>query len=166
MTGVSAGANLAHHAVVRVASGQLVLGPARVAGYVLFSAFFGSVERVASEAAPPPEVSLTVETTDKFWRLALPVGATRDHPLANPFGPDSPTLEPLPPALVVAPGRDVLCGHMLRYAAKLKEMGKAVELAEFPGEWHGFSKGQWSEATDELIQILKRFVRSCTNDSE
>ncbi|KAG2595576.1 probable carboxylesterase 15 [Panicum virgatum] len=167
-TGVSAGANLAHHAVVRVASGQLVLGPARVAGYVLFSAFFGSVERVASEAAPPPEVSLTVETTDKFWRLALPVGATRDHPLANPFGPDSPTLEPLPlpPALVVAPGRDVLCGHMLRYAAKLKEMGKAVELAEFPGERHGFSKGQWSEATDELIQILKRFVRSCTNDSE
>jgi len=168
VTGVSAGANLAHHAVVRVASGQLVLGPARVAGYVLFSAFFGSVERVASEAAPPPEVSLTVETTDKFWRLALPVGATRDHPLANPFGPDSPTLEPLPlpPALVVAPGRDVLCGHMLRYAAKLKEMGKAVELAEFPGERHGFSKGQWSEATDELIQILKRFVRSCTNDCE
>ena len=168
VSGVSAGANLAHHVVVRLAARQLAADPVRVAGYVLFSAFFGSVERVASEAAPPPEVSLTVETTDKFWRLALPVGATRDHPLANPFGPDSPTLEPLPlpPALVVAPGRDVLCGHMLRYAAKLKEMGKAVELAEFPGERHGFSKGQWSEATDELIQILKRFVRSCTNDSE
>ncbi|KAG2586922.1 probable carboxylesterase 15 [Panicum virgatum] len=168
VTGVSAGANLAHHVVVRIASGQLVLDPARVAGYVLFSAFFGSVERVASEAPPPPDVSLTVETTDKFWRLALPVGATRDHPLANPFGPDSPTLEPLPlpPALVVALGRDVLRGHMLRYAAKLEEMGKAVELAEFPGERHGFSKGPWSGATDELIQILKRCVRACTNDCE
>ena len=169
VSGVSAGANLAHHVVVRIAAGQIVPGPAvRVAGYVLFSAFFGSVERVASEAAPPPEVSLTVETTDKFWRLALPVGATRDHPLANPVAPGGASLEtlPLPPALVVAPGRDVLRGHMLRYAAKLEEMGKAVELAEFPGERHGFSKGQWSEATDELIQILKRFVRSCTNDSE
>ena len=93
---------------------------------------------------------------------------TPESSIDHPFGPDSPPLEPLPlpPALVVAPGRDVLCGHVLRYAAKLKEMGKAVELAEFPGERHGFSKGQWSEATDELIQILKRFVRSCTNDSE
>ncbi|OEL30569.1 hypothetical protein BAE44_0008413, partial [Dichanthelium oligosanthes] len=100
---------LAHHVVVQVASGQLVLGPVRVAGYVLLSAFFGSVERVASEATPPPGVSLTVERTDKFWRLALPVGASRDHPLANPFGSDSPSLEPLPlpPAFVVAPGRDV-----------------------------------------------------------
>ncbi|CAO2180962.1 unnamed protein product [Urochloa humidicola] len=160
VSGVSAGANLAHHVVVQVAAGQLAVDPVRVAGYVLFSAFFGSVERVATEADPPPGVSLTVDTTDKFWRLALPVGATRDHPLANPFGPDSRSLErlPLPPALVVAPGRDVLCGHMLRYAAKLKEMGKAVELAEFPGERHGFSKGHWSEATEELIQILKRFV--------
>ncbi|CAO2193725.1 unnamed protein product [Urochloa humidicola] len=160
VAGVSAGANLAHHVVVQVAAGKLAVDPVRVAGYVLFSAFFGSVERVATESAPPPGVSLTVETTDKFWRLALPMGATRDHPLANPFGPDSPGLEllPLPPALVVAPGRDVLCGHMLRYAAKLKEMGKAVELSEFPGERHGFSKGHWSEATEELIRILKRFV--------
>jgi acetyl esterase/lipase len=65
---------------------------------------------------------------------------------------------PLPPALVVAPGRDVLYDHVLRYAARLKEMGKAVELAEFAVERHGFSVGQWSEATDELMRILKRFI--------
>jgi acetyl esterase/lipase len=160
VTGVSAGANLAHHAVVQVASGQLVLDPVRVVGYVLFSAFFGSVKRVASEANPPVGVTLTLETTDKFWRLALPVGATRDHPLANPFAPGSASLAPLPlpPVLVVAPELDVLFGHVIRYAARLKDMGKAVELAEFPGERHGFSKGQWSEATEELIRTLKRFV--------
>jgi acetyl esterase/lipase len=60
VAGVSAGANLAHHVVVRIASGQI--------------------------------------------------------------------------ALVVAPARDVLFGHVLRYAARLKEMGKAVKLAEFTGD--------------------------------
>ncbi|XP_062185239.1 carboxylesterase 15-like [Phragmites australis] len=155
VSGVSAGANLAHHVVVQIASGQIVLGPVRLAGYVLFSAFFGSVERTATESDPT-----AVAMPDQLWRMALPVGATRDHPLANPFGPDSPSLEPvaLPPALIVAPGRDVLCGHVLRYAARLKEMGKAVELAEFKGEQHAFSVGRWSEANAELIRILKRFV--------
>ena len=144
MSGVSAGANLAHHVVVQIASGQIILGTARVAGYVLFAAFFGSDERAASESHPPAGVSVTVQSLDIAWRMALPLGATRDHPLANPFGPDSPSLEPLPlpPALVVAPGRDVLHDHVLRYAARLKEMGKAVELAEFAGERHGFSVGQ------------------------
>jgi acetyl esterase/lipase len=33
----------------------------------------------------------------------------------------------------------VLRGHVLRYAAGLKEMGKAVELVEFRGQQHGFS---------------------------
>ncbi|CAL4958299.1 unnamed protein product [Urochloa decumbens] len=161
VSGVSAGANLAHHAVVQIASGEIVLEPpVRVAGYVLVSAFFVSEERTATESDPPAGVSLTVAMADQLWRMALPVGATRDHPLANPFAPGSPNLEPLPlpPALVVAPGRDVLFGHVLRYAARLKEMGKAVELAEFAEERHGFSVGQPSEATEELMGILKRFV--------
>jgi len=159
VSGVSAGANLAHHVVVRLAARQLAADPVRVAGYVLLSAFFGSVERTATEAESPASVSLTA-AVDKLWRMALPAGATRDHPLANPFAPGGASLEPLPlpPALVVAPGRDVLCGHVLRYAARLKEMGKAVELAEFVGERHGFSVGQRSEATEELMGILKRFV--------
>ncbi|KAL6627413.1 hypothetical protein ACP70R_031139 [Stipagrostis hirtigluma subsp. patula] len=162
VSGVSAGANLAHHIVVRIASGQVELGPVRVAGYILLSAFFGSVERTATESDPPVDVSPTVAMCDQLWRMALPAGATRDHPLANPFGPDSPSLEPLPlpPVLVVAPERDVLHGHVLRYAARLKEMRKAVELAVFKGEQHAFSVRGWGEANEELIGILKRFV--CT----
>jgi len=159
VSGVSAGVNLAHHVVVRLAARQLAADPVRVAGYVLLSAFFGSVERTATEAESPASVSLTA-AVDKLWRMALPVGASRDHPLANPFGPDSPSLEPLPlpPALVVAPGLDTLRGHMRCYAARVKEMGKAVELAEFKGDQHGFSVLRWGEANDELIRTLKRFV--------
>lgn len=160
VSGVSAGSNLAHHVVVQIASGQIVPGAVRVAGYFLFSPFFGSDERVASESHPPAGVSVTVQMLDVAWRMALPLGATRDHPLANPFGPDSPSLQPLPlpPVLLEAPGRDVLYDHVLRYAARLKEMGKAVELVEFAEERHGFSVGQWSEATEELMHILKQFI--------
>ena len=160
LSGVSAGANLAHHLTVRVGSGQVALAPARLAGCALLSAFFGGVERTAAESDPPDGVSLTVEMADQFWRMALPAGATRDHPLANVFGPDSPDLEPvaLPPVLVEAPECDVLRDRVLLYAARLKEMGKAVELAEFKGEQHGFSVLRWGEANDELIRTLKRFV--------
>ncbi|KAL6847944.1 hypothetical protein ACP4OV_022072 [Aristida adscensionis] len=161
VSGVSAGANLAHHVVVRAAAGQVVLGAVSVAGYVLCSPFFGGVERTATEAEPPAGVNLTVPAADQLWRMALPAGATRDHPAANPFGPESPDLEAvaLPPALVVAPGRDVLHGHALRYAARLREMGKAVELAVFAEEEHGFSVRRWGEANVELTRILKRFVQ-------
>ncbi|CAL4951687.1 unnamed protein product [Urochloa decumbens] len=160
LSGVSAGANLTHHLAVKVGSGQIDLAPARLAGYILLSAYFGGVERVASESNPPDDVSLTVEMSDQLWRMALPVGATRDHPLANPFAPGSPDLGPvaLPPALVEAPGRDVLRDRVVGYAARLKEMGKAVEVAEFEGEQHGFSVLRWGEPNEELIRILKRFV--------
>ncbi|PAN32321.1 hypothetical protein PAHAL_5G478200 [Panicum hallii] len=160
LSGVSAGANLAHHLAVRAGSGQVALAPVRLAGCALLSAFFGGVERTAAESDPPDGVSLTVEMADQLWRMALPEGATRDHPLANVFGPDSPDLEPvaLPPVLVEAPEVDVLRDRVLLYAARLKEMGKAVELAAFKGEQHGFSVLRWGEANEELIRILKRFV--------
>ncbi|KAF8662967.1 hypothetical protein HU200_055553 [Digitaria exilis] len=160
LTGVSAGANLAHHLAVQVGSGEVELAPARLAGCVLFSVFFGGVERVATETDPPDGVSLTVAMSDQLWRMALPVGATRDDPVANPFGPDSPDLAAvaLPPVLVEAPELDVLRDHVLRYAARLEEMGKAVELAEFEGQQHGFSVLKWDEANEELIRIVKRFV--------
>uniref|UniRef100_A0ACD5VNR3 Uncharacterized protein n=1 Tax=Avena sativa TaxID=4498 RepID=A0ACD5VNR3_AVESA len=163
ISGSSAGANLAHHVTVHAASTQtqLAVHPVRIAGYVLISAFFGGADRTAAEADPPADVTLTVEGSDMLWRLSLPVGASRDHPVANPFGPESPSLAPvdLPPVLVVAPESDVLRDHVLGYAARLREMGKAVELAQFPGERHGFSGLQpFGAAANELIRILRRFV--------
>ena len=56
ISGVSAGANLAHHITVKVASAQLEVSPVRVVGYVLLSAFFGSAARTASN------ISLAVST--------------------------------------------------------------------------------------------------------
>uniref|UniRef100_A0ACD5TRA5 Uncharacterized protein n=1 Tax=Avena sativa TaxID=4498 RepID=A0ACD5TRA5_AVESA len=163
ISGASAGANLAHHVTVQAATTQKqpAVHPLRVAGYVLMSAFFGGADRTAAEVNPPLDVTLTVDGSDKLWRMSLPVGASRDHPVANPFGPESPSLVPvdLPPVLVVTPEKDVLRDHVLGYAARLREMGKAVEVAEFLGERHGFSVLQpFSEAADELMRVLRRFV--------
>ncbi|XP_047059021.1 probable carboxylesterase 15 [Lolium rigidum] len=163
ISGVSAGANLAHHVTVQAASGKLPVHPLRVAGYVLLSAFFGSAERTAAEAEPPADVSLTVDMSDQLWHMSLPVGASRDHAVANPFGPDSPSLTAvdLPPALVVVPGSDVLRDHVRGYAARLKDMGKTVEVVEFEGEQHGFSVLRPSgEALNELMRVLGRFVHT------
>jgi acetyl esterase/lipase len=47
------------------------------------------------------------------------------------------------------------------YAARLKEMGKDVEVAEFEGEQHGFNVLRpFGEAANELLRVLSRFMNT------
>ncbi|GJN37433.1 hypothetical protein PR202_gb26387 [Eleusine coracana subsp. coracana] len=162
VSGESAGANIAHHLAVRFGS------DVRVAGCVLLTPFFGGAERTASESRPPPGVFLTIEMADQFWRMSLPEGADRDHPLANPVCSGGSSLEvaALPPVLVVAAGRDLLRDRVLGYAERLKVMGKVVEVADFVGEEHGFFVLQpWGEAAAELIRVMRRFIHNGASSS-
>ncbi|VAH58558.1 unnamed protein product [Triticum turgidum subsp. durum] len=60
-----------------------------------------------------------------------------------------------------ASSSDVLRDRVLGYGARLKDMGKAVEVVQFEGEQHGFSVRQpFGEAADELLRVIKRFVYS------
>ena len=177
VTGDSAGGTIAHHLAVRAGlaaaaaatkrgepAGHNDVDPVTVRGYVLLMPFFGGVRRTRSEAECPAEVLLNLDLFDRFWRLSLPAGATRDHPAANPFGPDSPGLAAadLRPVLVVAGGLDMMRDRAVDYAERLAAMGKPVELAEFAGEPHGFyTLDPGSEATGELIGLVRQFVRSC-----
>ncbi|KAL6627412.1 hypothetical protein ACP70R_031138 [Stipagrostis hirtigluma subsp. patula] len=161
VAGESSGANMAHHVAVKHGSRHLDLDPLCVAGYVLLTPYFGGAQRTASEASPPAGALFTPEMSDKLWRLSLPVGATRDHPAANPFGPDSPALEPVAflAVLVVSAGLDILRDRVSRYAARLQEMGKPVELAVVEAAQHAFfSRQPWGEAANQMIRIVKRFV--------
>ena len=107
VTGDSAGATIAHHLAVRAGvavaaddageAGEQDQDQVTIRGYVLLLPFFGGVERTASEQAECPAGAgagslLSLDVLDRFWRVSLPAGATRDHPVANPFGPDSPEL--------------------------------------------------------------------------
>ena len=66
LSGVSAGANLAHHLAVRAGSGQIDLAPVRLTGHILLSLFLGGVQRTATESTPPDGVSLTVAMSDQL----------------------------------------------------------------------------------------------------
>ena len=98
---------------------------------------------------------------DRFWRLSIPIGETRDHPLVNPFGPLSPSLEAVAfdPILVVAGGSDLLKDRAEDYARRLKNWGKKIEYVEFEGLQHGFfTIDPNSKDSNELMLIIKRFI--------
>ncbi|XP_020179726.1 strigolactones hydrolase CXE15-like [Aegilops tauschii subsp. strangulata] len=144
--GDSAGGNIVHHMAVRLGLGSLSLDPARVAGCAMLCPLFGG--------AP---------ACDQLWRLALPPESTRNrhHPLANPFAPGSPALDGLvlPPMLVVAAERDQLRGPTADYVARLKAMGKPLELVEFEGQDHGFFVIEpYGDAGSGVVRAVKRFV--------
>jgi len=75
-----------------------------------------------SEAACPPGEPLGKALFHQMWRLALPPGATMDHPFANPFAPDAVPFDRLgggdggtfPPVLVVDPDQDVLHDRVVK----------------------------------------------------
>ncbi|XP_010908310.1 strigolactones hydrolase CXE15 [Elaeis guineensis] len=170
ISGDSAGGNIAHHLAVRFgsATGRAKLEPVRIRGFVHLMPFFGGTRRTKSEAECPKDAFLNLELNDRYWRLSLPRGATADHPLVNPFGPESPNLEPVEfePMLVVVGERDLLRDRAAEYAKRLKEWGKPVELAEFQGQQHGFfTIDPWSEPANELMRVIKRFVNEKRNGS-
>ena len=85
--------------------------------------------------------------------------------MTNPFGSDNTGLDTVEyfraPVLVVTGGLDTLCDRVVDYAERLAAMGKLVELVEFAGEPHGFfTLDPWSDATGELIRVVRRFVGS------
>jgi acetyl esterase/lipase len=159
LSGDSAGANIAHNAAVRAAGSGDGL---RVAGCVLLWPYFGGERRTASEAACPADTFLTLALYDQMWRIALPAGASRDHPAANPVGPDSPALDAvdLPPLLVATGDRDMLVDRIRDYVARLKAAGKRVEIVEFAGQAHAFAIfNPESEDAGELVRVVRKFVR-------
>lgn len=97
----------------------------------------------------------------RFWRLSIPIEETTDHPLVNPFGPFSSSLEAvaLDPILVVDGGSDLLKDRAEDYARRLKNWGKKIEYVEFEGQHHGFfTINPNSEPSNKLMAIIKRFL--------
>ncbi|CAN6557381.1 hypothetical protein C1H46_008769 [Malus baccata] len=161
VSGDSAGGNIAHNLAVQLGAGSVELGPVRVRGYVLLAPFFGGTVLARSEAEEPKEAFLNWELIDRFWRLSIPIGEDRDHPLVNPFGPNSQSLEEVAfdPILVVVGGSDLLKDRAKDYANRLKNWGNKVEYVEFEGQQHGFFTIQPnSQPAKELMLIIKRFI--------
>ncbi|XP_061372454.1 carboxylesterase 15-like [Gastrolobium bilobum] len=161
VSGDSAGGNIAHNLAAGLGYGSPELAPVRVRGYVLLAPFFGGTIQTKSEVEGPKDAFLNLELIDRYWRLSIPVGDTTDHPLVNPFGPVSKSLEAidLDPILVVVGGIDLLKDRAEDYARRLKNWGKDIEYVEFEGQPHGFfTIDPNSEPSNKLMLIIKQFI--------
>ncbi|XP_043702648.1 probable carboxylesterase 15 [Telopea speciosissima] len=161
IVGDSAGGTIAHHLAVGLGAGSPDFAPVRVRGYVLLGAYFGGTGRVKSELEGQEGNPWGLEVLDRCWKLSLPVGETRDHPLANPFGPASPSLETvaLDPILMVSGSYDILKTRIQDYTRRLKEWGKQIDYVEFEGVDHIFHLHKPdSEASKKMMEDIKRFI--------
>lgn len=98
---------------------------------------------------------------NRYWRLSIPIGDNTDHPLVNPFGPVSKSLEAidLDPILVVVGENDLLKDRAEDYAMRLKNWGKDVEYVEFEGQQHGFfTIDPNAEPAKKLMLVIKQFM--------
>lgn len=96
----------------------------------------------------------------------MPAGENRDHPLVNPLGPNSASLEDvvLKPILAIVGGNEMLKDRVESYYKRLKQLGKKIEYVEFDGKEHGFfTNDPYSKVADKVVQLIKRFMLHNSN---
>lgn len=159
--GDSAGANIAHYVVMHstTVSSQ---------GMILIQPFFGGEGRTTSEKilVQPPSSALSLETSDSYWRLALPAGSNRDHPWCNPISMASSKSEEwrIPAMLVCISEMDILKDRNLEFCKAMRKAGKSVEQAIYNGVGHAFQvldRSYVSQTrTNEMLTHIKCFIGS------
>uniref|UniRef100_A0A0D9VS43 Alpha/beta hydrolase fold-3 domain-containing protein n=1 Tax=Leersia perrieri TaxID=77586 RepID=A0A0D9VS43_9ORYZ len=160
LAGDSAGASIAFHVAAHLGA----LAPLDIKGAVLIQPFFGGEARTASEktVTQPPGSALTLPTSDAYWRMALPAGATRDHPWCNPVGAGAGAMPPLRDFLVCVSEQDILHDRNMELCRALRKAGKRVEQATYGGVGHAFqvlNNYHLSQPrTQEMLAHIKAFV--------
>ncbi|KAF8679106.1 hypothetical protein HU200_045869 [Digitaria exilis] len=160
LAGESAGGNIVHHVANRWATTwQASAKSLRLAGIFPVQPYFGGVERTESELAlegVAPVVNL--KRSEFSWTAFLPLGATRDHPAAHVTDENAELAEDFPPAMVIIGGFDPLMDWQRRYADVLRRKGKELQVAEYPGMFHGFYGFPEIPEATKVLQDMKAFV--------
>lgn len=167
LIGDSSGANLVHEVAAR--AGEADLSPLRLAGGIPIHPGFIRAERSKSELEMPQSPFLTLDMVDKFLKLALPVGSTKDHPITCPMGAAAPPLKglKLPPFLLCIADEDLLLDTEIEYYECMKKAHKDVELFINPGMTHSFYLNKIAVnmdpntalQTDRLIAGIVEFIK-------
>lgn len=168
--GDSAGGNIAYNVAIRICPKIGDLKPITIKGTILIQPFFGGESRTYSEkyTAQLPRSALTLVSADTYWRLALPMGANRDHPWCNPMVKENVYLVDtryIPSILVCISELDILRDRNFEFCDTLNGVGnkKIVEYVMFKGVGHAFqvlNKSQVAQTrTEELIEQIKAFIR-------
>ncbi|KAL2234352.1 UNVERIFIED_CONTAM: putative carboxylesterase 15 [Sesamum indicum] len=168
LIGDSSGGNIVHQVASR--AGRENLEPLRVAGAIPIHPGFCRSQRSKSEMEQPETPFLTLDMVDKFLRLALPVGATKDHPITCPMGEAAPAIEKLklPPYLYCVAEQDLIKDTEMEFYEAMKRGGKEVELAMSEGVGHSFYLNKiavdmdpkTAQETQKLFQAIKDFIHN------
>ncbi|XP_073145087.1 probable carboxylesterase 17 [Henckelia pumila] len=165
LIGDSSGGNIVHH--VAASAGQEDLS---VAGAIPIHPGFCRAKRSKSELEQPETPFLTIAMMDKFLSLALPEGATKDHPICCPMGEAAPPLEKLklPPYLYCIAEQDLMLDTEMEFYEAMKMAKKDVELLVSHGVGHSFYLNKIavdmdphvSAQTQLLFQRIKLFIQN------
>lgn len=165
LIGESSGGNIVHQVALR--AGRENLAPLRIAGAISIHPGFCRSRRSKSEVEQPETPFLTVEMIDKFLGLALPVGATKDHPITCPMGGDAEAVEEeLPPYLYCVAEQDLLHDPQMEFYEAMKRGKRQVDLILSEGVGHCFHLNKMAVETDrktadetkKLLEGMKCFV--------
>lgn len=138
LAGDSAGANIAYQVAVRIMASGKYANTLHLKGIILIHPFFGGESRTSSEKQQHHTKSsaLTLSASDAYWRLALPRGASRDHPWCNPLM--SSAGAKLPTTMVFMAEFDILKERNLEMCKVMRSHGKRVEGIVHGGVGHAF----------------------------
>ncbi|KAL6562812.1 hypothetical protein OROHE_005399 [Orobanche hederae] len=161
LIGDSTGGNIVHQVAAR--AGHEDLSPLKIVGAILIHPGFCRSQRSRSELEQPETPFLTLDMVDKFLKLALPVGATKDHPLTCPMGEMAPPLEEvnLPPYLYCVAEQDLMKDTEMEFYEAMKSAKKQVELFVSEGVGHSFYLNKIAADNDPVIarETQKLFQR-------
>ncbi|KAH7677220.1 Carboxylesterase protein [Dioscorea alata] len=169
LIGESSGGNLVHE--VAALAGNETDGfwsPVKLAGAIPIHPGFVRATRSKSELEMKQNPTITLDMLDKFMALALPEGATKDHPYTCPMGTAAPAMETLrlPPFMVCVADKDLIRDTNYEYCEAMKKAGKKVEVLVSEGMSHTFYLNKMAvesdpiiaQRTKELIDAIKDFV--------
>jgi acetyl esterase/lipase len=155
---------------VAARAGHVDLSPVRLAGGIPVHPGFIRSVRSKSEMEQPESPFLTLDMVDRFLKLALPKGCTKDHPFTCPVGHAAPPLDGLnlPPFLLCVAETDLIRDTEMEYYEAMRKANKDVELLINPGVGHSFylnkiavdmdphTAAQTTGLMEGIIEFIKR----------
>lgn len=157
LAGDSSGGNIVHHVAVRAVKSGI-----HISGNILLNPLFGGNERTESELALDGKYFVALNDRDWYWKAFLPVGADRDHPACNPFGPNGVKIDdlPFPKSLLVVASLDLTKDWQLAYAEGLQKAGHEVRLIYREQATVGFYFLPNTNHYYEVMEEIRSFVNS------
>lgn len=163
LAGESAGGTIAHHVAMRAMnppSSSSSWEPLCIHGLILIHPGFVRATRTEEEINCAQDMLMNWSLADACLGLALPLGATLDHPFMNPLPALSSEVSfVLPRTLVALADKDGLHFMGLEYVRALEDSGCHVDLVMSHGVGHVFFIAQpESEQAQILMERITSFI--------